>query len=757
MKPEQTIEGVVDRIVYSNEENGWSVVRLVVRGKGQVTAVGNLFGVQPGESLRLTGHWESDARFGPQLRVGGFMSVKPSTYVGIEKYLGSGLVKGVGPSLAKRLVQHFGLDTLDVIDHHPERLEEVDGIGPVRSKRIREAWDEQRGVREVMVFLQSHGVSTAHAVKIYKRFKEQAIATVRRNPYCLAEEIHGIGFRTADRIARDLDIPADSPERARAGILFALSQAADDGHVYRPRVDLLHEAAELLEFGKDSDSGSDSETGGDPALLETAISKLVEDGELVEVELPLPGARPAAHPGAAPPTGIYLAPLEQAERGAAEALRRLLAQRHLPLQIDVGRAVRWFEKEESITLAEPQRRALEMALTHKVLVLTGGPGTGKTTLVRGIVKILTAKGLRVSLAAPTGRAAKRLGEATSQEARTIHRLLEFNPRAGGFQRGPEQPLDTDVLVVDEVSMLDTSLAYHLFRALPERAALILVGDVDQLPSVGPGQVLDDILASGVATVARLSEIFRQGRESQIVENAHRVRQGGLPQGSRDPQSDFFLIEREDPEALLATLKKLVGERIPKSFGFDPRTAIQVLTPMQRGLLGAVNLNAELQALLNPQGEEVTRGGRILRVGDRVMQIRNNYDLEVWNGDIGHIDILDPVEQELQVDYDGRRVRYDFADLDELRLAYACSIHKSQGSEYPCVVIPIHTQHYMLLQRNLLYTAITRGRRLVVLLGSRKAITLAVDNVRASTRSTLLAHRLAGGGGSDSEFGRASLP
>jgi exodeoxyribonuclease V alpha subunit len=739
VRRESTLEGVVDRIVYANEETGWSVLRLVVRGRGQVTAVGNLVGVQPGESLRLSGHWGRDRKYGDQFRVDTYLTVQPSTFIGIEKYLSSGLVKGIGPAMARRLVQHFGLDTLDVIEHRPERLKEVEGIGPVRSARIRDAWMEQREIKDVMIFLQSHGVSTAYAVKIYKRYGSAAIGLVRENPYRLAEEVYGIGFKLADKIARDLGIAADSQHRLAAGVLYALRRAADKGHVYALEGDLLRETAELL--------------GVDAEAAAPAVGELVARGELARQPIagelsssfsPLPLGEGPGGEGSVGDSAVFLKALETAERGVAERVRTLTAQRELPLKIDVERACQWFERREAIELGAAQRRALQRALTSKLLVLTGGPGTGKTTLVRGIVAILARKGLKVELAAPTGRAAKRLGEATGHDAMTVHRLLEYSPRQGGFTRDEEHPLDADLVVVDEASMLDVVLSFHLLKAVRQEARLILVGDVDQLPSVGPGRVLADLIESGAVDVVRLTEIFRQAGESLIVVNAHRVRDGEMPHLVTAERGDFFFIERDEPEAVLATVKHLVKDRIPGGFGFSPRD-VQVLSPMQRGPLGAVSLNAELQNLVNPDGESITRGRRLLRAGDRVMQVRNNYDLEVYNGDVGYVETIDVTDQIVRVDYgDERRVEYEFSDLDELTLAYACSIHKSQGSEYTAVVIPLHTQHFVMLQRNLLYTAITRGRRLVVIVGSRRALALAVRTESSSRRSTLLVRRLRGG-------------
>ena len=717
-----TVEGVLERVTFSNEENAWSVVKLVVPGRADlVTAVGNLLGVQPGENLRLSGRWATDKKYGEQFRVDSYLTVKPATLVGIEKYLGSGLVRGVGKVMAERLVKHFGLQTLEVIDQQSLRLTEVEGIGPVRSERITKAWVEQRQIKDVMVFLQSYGVSTTYAIRIYKQYKDRSIAVVKNNPYRLAIDIFGIGFKSADKIAGHLGISPTSPRRAEAGVLHVLGELSDQGHVFVPRVELVASTAKILEI--------------DPSIIEQGIVDLASEGHVVVEQLG--DARQA----------VFLKSLHTAEAGVAGRIRMLLGNAIRPIQINVERAITWFEEQQGLQLAEEQKEAIGKAVSSKVLVITGGPGTGKTTLVNGIIRILEKKRRRILLAAPTGRAAKRMTETTGREAKTIHRLLEFSPKRMGFERNAENPLEADIVIIDEASMIDTVLAYNVLKALPPQCQLVIVGDVDQLPSVGPGSVLKDIIASGVADVIRLRHIFRQANKSLIIVNAHRVNEGHMPDVlSESPEAtdpDFFFVERKEPEEIAAMLKSLVKERIPAKFKLDPINDIQVLTPMHRGVLGAANLNAELQALLNPAEESLTRGDRTFRIGDKVMQIRNNYDLEVFNGDIGRIVQIDAEEQEVKIEFDERAVTYEHGDLDELVLAYACSIHKSQGSEYPCVVIPIHTQHYMMLQRNLLYTGITRGRRLVVLVGSKRALAIAVKNNKIDDRNTRLAERLRG--------------
>jgi len=738
-----TLEGTLEHVVFASDDSPWSVVRLDVDGeRGLVTAVGNLQGAAPGETVRLTGSWENDPKFGRQFRAESYLAVQPSTLVGIERYLGSGLIPGIGPVMAKRLVEKFGLDTLEVIENHPERLKQVPGIGPKRRAEIRRAWAEQRRVKDLMVFLQSHGVSSRYALKIYKTYGDETMGLVRRNPYRLARDIRGIGFLSADRIAASMGVPRDAPARIQAGVLHVLDQAAGEGHVYLPEPELTRKTAELLSV--------------DPSLPEEALDRLARGGDVVAEKLPLLPGR--SHEGEA----VYLAALGAAEIGVAERLRALLDRPSPKVPLKIDKALEWFEKREGIELAPEQRRAVTLGLAEKLLVITGGPGTGKTTLIRAIVAILLKKGVKILLAAPTGRAAKRLSEATGMKARTIHRLLEFNAQTRGFERNAERPLTADLVILDEVSMLDVTLAHQMLRAVPDRGRLVLVGDVDQLPSVGPGKVLADLIRSQTLPVVRLTTIFRQARRSLIVVNAHRVNQGEMPLLGPRPESgdggsrpspdtpaaagDFFFIPRSDPEEALETVCYLVTERIPDSFRLHPVEDIQVLTPMNRGALGAERLNAELKERLNPSRPgvtEIARGSRSFRTGDKVMQIRNNYDLGVFNGDVGRIESIDAEERQVVCNFDDHRVVHEFSSLDELVPAYACSVHKAQGSEYPCVVLPFHSQHWVMLRRNLLYTALTRARRLVVVVGETRALGAAVRSRRSEERWSGLAERLAG--------------
>jgi exodeoxyribonuclease V alpha subunit len=716
----ETLEGTLDKIVFQNPSSQWTVARLLRDGGGPpVTVVGALLGVQPGTPLVLRGAWVTDKKYGEQFKVEAYHPRTPATAVGIEKYLGSGLVPGIGPELAKRIVARFGVDTLDVIGGQPTRLTEVEGIGPSRARRISAAWVAQKDIQDVMVFLRGHGVAAGHAVRIYKRYGKDAIGLIRANPYRLAIDIWGIGFKTADGIARQLGMAMTAPERLEAGLVHVLGELADDGHCHAPEETLIDRTAELLAV--------------DLGLLAGPLERLAASGLVVRETLGTTRA-------------VSLHALWEAETTAAQALAALADGPARPAGIDVEAALAAFEAEAGFALAPAQRRAVLAATRDKLVVITGGPGVGKTTIVKAVVTLARAAQRAIALAAPTGRAAKRLAEATGLPAVTLHRLLEFQPQSGRFQRDAAQPLDADLVVIDEASMIDVGLCRALAVALPPRARLVLVGDIDQLPSVGPGAVLGDVIRSGRAAVVSLDEIFRQAAASRIVTSAHRINRGELPEleapaGDDARRSDFYFVEREEPSAAQATLLDLVAERIPKRFGFDPITEIQVLAPMHRGELGTMALNKLLQDRLNPAGgRELTRGGRSYRIGDKVMQIKNDHDREVYNGDLG---VVRGVEDDaLLVELsDGRAVPYEASELDELTHAYAISVHKSQGSEYPCVVVPLLTQHYLMLQRNLLYTAVTRGKRLVVLLGSRRAVGMAVKNGEQGQRFTWLADRL----------------
>jgi exodeoxyribonuclease V alpha subunit len=727
------LEGILERITFHSEHDGYTVARVQPRDKDYlITVVGKLLGVQVGESLELDGRWVDHPEHGRQFEIERYRTVLPATVEGIRRYLGSGLIKGVGPVTAKRIAETFGALTLHVIDHEPLRLREVPGLGPKRVERIMRAWEEQQQIKAIMLFLQELAIAPGLAVRIYKQYGEQALSVVQATPYRLADEVYGIGFVTADTIAQALGIPHDSPQRIGAGLRYTLSQATEDGHCFLPWDELITRGAALL--------------GVEPAPLAATLEAIAITRE-VHVE-EWDGQRQ-----------VYLQPFYRAERGVAERIYDLL---HTPSQIaPFFRSANWprvFEflsDRRGITLTEQQREAVQMALTNKVSVLTGGPGTGKTLSTRTIITALEQRGYSYLLASPTGRAAKRLSEATGAEAMTIHRLLEYSPIGGPhFQRNAENPLNATVVVVDEVSMLDLLLANNLLKAIPPHAHVLLVGDADQLPSVGPGRVLRDILDSMAVPSIHLDTIFRQAEGSGIVANAHRINAGEQPlfakrrYGQADRPDDFFFFPQPEPDACAELAVELVAQRIPKRFGLDPRRDIQVLTPTHRGPAGVANLNLLLQAALNPGAPERAEqrfGATLFRIGDRVLQLRNNYDLEVYNGDIGEVVAIDPIDQLLTVRYDATRdVAYDFGLLDELTLAYAISVHKAQGAEYPCVVIPLLIQHYTLLQRNLLYTAVTRAKHLVVLLGDRRAIAIAVKNNRVAQRYTGLARRLKSG-------------
>lgn len=728
------LEAVLERITYANEDNGYTVARVDTgRGAGDLlTVVGALLGAQPGESLRMEGRWGSHPQYGKQFTVENYTTVLPATIQGIRRYLGSGLIKGIGPKIADRIVEHFGTETLDVIEGAPKRLIEVPGLGPKRTRMIAVAWEEQKAIKEVMVFLQGVGVSTSIAVRIYKNYGDASISVVKNQPYRLAADVWGIGFLTADRIAQAVGIPHDSPERVKAGLQYALSQATDSGNCFLPEEQLLSDSVKLLQV--------------DAGLVIDCLAELVGEEGVVRESVPDPE-------GGDPVRAVYLVPFHRAEISLAGQLLRLLRgpEDRLPLFQDVqwDKALSWLAGRTGADLAPEQQQAVRLALTERVAVLTGGPGCGKSFTVRSVVTLAQAKKAKVVLAAPTGRAAKRLAELTGMEASTVHRLLELKP-GGDAAYDKDRPLDADLVVVDEASMLDLLLANKLAKAVPPGAHLLFVGDVDQLPSVGAGEVLRDLLAPGSPVPAvRLTRIFRQAQQSGVVTNAHRINSGVPPITQGLP--DFFLFPEEDTEEAGRLTVEVAARRIPAKFGLDPRRDIQVLAPMHRGPAGAGALNGLLQQAITPARPDLPErrfGGRTFRVGDKVTQIRNNYEKGengVFNGTVGVVTALDTVEQKLTVLTDeDEEIPYDFDELDELAHAYAVTIHRSQGSEYPAVVIPVTTGAWMMLQRNLLYTAVTRAKRLVVLVGSRKAIAQAVRTVSAGRRFTALDHRLAQG-------------
>jgi exodeoxyribonuclease V alpha subunit len=719
--------GQIEKITFTNEENGFTIARVKVRGShGLVTVVGTMMSPMVGEILEMRGEWSTHPNFGEQFKVLEYKTKVPVTTYGIRKYLGSGMIKGLGPVMAGRIVDRFGKKTLDIIENDIQRLAEVEGIGKKRIAMITGAWDEQREIRNVMLFLQSHGVSSGYAVKIFKQYGNQAIAVVKDNPYRLAGDIFGIGFVTADQIAAKLGIAQDAQIRVEAGILYVLNQLSDEGHVYFPYEPLISKSGEILGVGRD--------------IVARALGILAVDQKIIIENLT--GDRDAFKENE---KAVFLTRFHVCETGVARRLRILANTPKSIRDIDSNKAVEWVQKQLSITLAANQIKAIGWAVENKVMVITGGPGTGKTTVINAVLKIFSRLNAGIMLAAPTGRAAKRMSESTGFGAKTIHRLLEYSFQKGGFQRNEDKPLDCDVLIIDEASMIDIILMYHLSKAVAPFATFILVGDVNQLPSVGAGNVLNDIIASGSVPVVTLDRIFRQARTSQIVVNAHKINAGIMPPldtaDASDPQSDFYFIEQEDPEKVLNIILELCKKRIPRRFNYDPFDEIQVLTPMHKGVVGAVNLNRQLQEALNPDADGIIRGECTYRVNDKVIQIRNNYDKEVFNGDIGRITVIEWEDKAVTITYDGREVAYDFSDMDEIVPAYAISVHKSQGSEYPVVIIPIVTQHFILLQRNLIYTAVTRGKNLVVIVGSKKAMAMGINNNKTLQRFTRLQNRL----------------
>ncbi len=704
-----TARGPVERVIFRSDDGGWAVVRIRVAGGKPLTVVGSLPPVEPGEELEASGKLELQPKFGMQLRAQEARVVPPASKEGVLRFLASGLIPGIGRSLAERLVAEFGEQVLEVGIDSPQKLNRVSGIGPKRARSIGKALRLHASQQKVLVMLQGGGMGLAQAQRVAKLYGGNAAEVVEADPYRLALDFSGIGFHTSDRLAQSLGVVGEAPSRVAAGVLHILGRAREQGHVFLPLSSALQQASELLQVAE-------------PAIT-TGMQQLVKQRRL------------QIDQGRA-----YLAELWAAEEEAAKLLFRLNAAPLKPFRIQVDKALKWFEAQEQIELAEAQRSAIRQAIENKVVVITGGPGTGKTTLVRGIVDILRQKKRRVALAGPTGRAAKRLQETTGFDASTLHRLLEFDPSTGGFLRGAERPLSHDLILVDEASMIDLPLFRDLLRALPPTAQLVLAGDVDQLPSVGPGKVLHDVIASASVPIIRLTEVYRQARNSRIIANAHRILHGDTDlQTSSAVDGDFYWIERQQPEEIIDTLQHLVTDRLPARFGFDPTRDIQVLSPMRRGTLGIENLNSCLQQILNPDGQRLKSERRELRVGDRVMQIRNNYELGVYNGDIGEIRALD--KRTATIEIDGRLLSYKHQELDQIVLAYACSIHKSQGSEYPCVVIPLHTQHYIMLVRNLLYTAVTRASKLVVLLGPKNAVEMAIRTHKPSRRNTSLNERL----------------
>lgn len=696
------LNGYVDAIVYSQPENGFTVARLKEVKKKELTVlVGIMPGLQAGENVKCEGVWKMHPSHGRQFEVSGYVVEAPSDILGIQKYLESGLVKGIGPTYARKIVEKFGADTLEIIDKNPSRLYEIEGLGKKKIDQLKACWKEQRSIRDVMVFLRSHGASPGYAQKIFKQYGDQSVEKVKENPYRIAKEVTGIGFKMADTIALKMGFELHSKERLAAGIEFVLWEVAGDGHTCYPLVDFLPIAAKMLEV--------------DEELVSNAVRALINT-QLIEAD-----------------GMLWLKPYFAYEQGAARSLARLIKEKQAVRAIDAVKAADWVQGQLSIQFAEQQKEAVIKALTDKVHIITGGPGTGKSTITKAILTITSKLTDKITLAAPTGRAAKRLTQITGKMSFTIHALLEMDFTSGGFKKGKDNQIDCDLLIIDEASMIDTQLLFHLLLAIPARARVLFVGDIDQLPSVGAGTVLRDLIQSGQVGVTRLTEIFRQARGSRIITNAHKINQGDFPDLITEERSDFHFIEADMPEAISQVILELVSTTIPKAWGYHPIDDIQVLSPMKKGVIGAEMLNDALQEKLNPNNSPIYKAGKKLQVGDKVMQIKNNYDKAVYNGDIGRIVEID--EETLTISYDGKEVEYDFMELDEIVLAYATSVHKYQGSECPCVVIPIHTSHFKLLHRNLLYTAVTRGKRQVYLVGSKKAVAIAVNNNQVQKRHT----------------------
>ena len=719
------LEGQIERVTYSNEETGYTVATISIRGYQEpVTVVGKIMAPTPGEILLVKGVWVNHPRFGRQFKVEDHTIKVPATVVGIKKYLASGLIKGIGPVMASRIVKKFGEKTLEIIEYKPDKLVQVEGVGPKRVEMIKKAWGDQKEIRDVMIFLQAHDVGTGCAAKIFRQYGNSSISVVTGNPYRLATDIFGIGFNTADNIAGKLGFKNTSPVRVEAGILYVMNQLSEEGHVYYPYNLLIERCRDVLQV--------------DTEIVIEAFGSVVDSKLIVvedlnkDIDRLMPDRK-----------AVYLTRFHVSETGVAENLARILSTRKKIRLIDKDNVIERVQKKIRLDLAKKQIEAIKVAISDKVMVITGGPGTGKTTIINAIIKIYEEVGARILLAAPTGRASKRMSEATGYPAKTIHRMLEFSLQKGGFQRDQDRPLEVDVLILDEVSMIDITLMHHLLKAVPKESTLIMVGDVNQLPSVGAGSVLKDVIESGKVPVVELNEIFRQAGESQIIINAHKINNGLIPEFGQERKGleDFYFIEQDDQEQVLEIIKQLVINRIPRRFGLDPINGIQVLSPMHKGTVGTGNLNMVLQDSLNPSKIMLIRGDRNFRLNDKVMQVRNNYEKEVFNGDIGRITEIDPENQKVTVTFDCLPVLYDYSELDEIILAYAISVHKSQGSEYPAVVIPILSQHYVLLQRNLIYTAVTRGKRLVVIVGSKRALAMGIKNDRVMQRYTCLSERL----------------